>query len=128
MRPGPRRATPEGVTFAVAAALLLGLAGAIGVLWFQEREPVRLTVELIGEVRVVDGDSYLTAQVRNAGDETAQAVQVVAELVVDGEVIADGEQLIDFLSGGEVEEIVFILDQTAQEGETNLRVASYTVP
>jgi uncharacterized protein (TIGR02588 family) len=53
---------------------------------------------------------------------------VVAELVVDGEVIADGEQLIDFLSGGEVEEIVFILDQTAQEGETNLRVASYTVP
>jgi uncharacterized protein (TIGR02588 family) len=116
------------VTFAVAAALLLGLAGAIGVLWFQEREPVRLTVELIGEVRVVDSDSYLTAQVRNAGDETAQAVQVVAELVVDGEVIADGEQLIDFLSGGEVEEIVFILDQTAQEGETNLRVASYTVP
>jgi hypothetical protein len=28
--------------------------------------------------------------VHNAGDETAEAVQVIAELTVDGEVIADG--------------------------------------
>jgi uncharacterized protein (TIGR02588 family) len=122
------RVTPERATFAAAAAVLLGLSGAIVVLWVQTREPASLTVEQVGEVRVVGRQSYLTAEVHNAGEETAQAVQVIVELTVDGEVIADGEQLIDFLSGGEAEHIVCILDRTAPEAEPELRVASYKVP
>ena len=55
-------------------------------------------------------------------------MQVIVELTVDGEVSADGEQLIDFLAGGEAEHIVFVLDRTAPEAETELRVASYKVP
>ncbi len=128
MRASRLGATPERVTFAAAAALLLALGAAIGFLWVQERDPVRLTVDLVGDVRVVEGQSYLTARVRNAGDETAEAVQVIAELTVDGEVIADGEQHIDFLSGGEAEEVVFILDETAPGAGADLRVASYKVP
>lgn len=122
------RLTPERATFAAASSILLGIGGAIALLWVQAREPARLTVELVGDVRVVDSQSYLIAQVRNAGDETAQAVQVVAQLTAKGEVIADGEQLIDFLSGGEVVEIVFILDESAPDAETELRVASYRIP
>jgi uncharacterized protein (TIGR02588 family) len=122
------RLTPERAAFAAASSILLGIGGAIALLGVQAREPARLTVELVGDVRVVESQSYLTAQVRNEGDETAQAVQVVAQLTAEGEVIADGEQLIDFLSGGEVVEIVFILDESAPDAETGLRVASYRIP
>ncbi|MBA3399715.1 MAG: TIGR02588 family protein, partial [Acidimicrobiia bacterium] len=59
---------------------------------------------------------------------TAEAVQVIGELTIDGEVVAAGEQFIDFLSGGETEEIVFIFDRAAPEAETSLRVASYKSP
>ncbi len=47
---------------------------------------------------------------------------------MDGEVVADGEQVVDFLSGGETQEIVFVFDTTAPDPEILLRVASYTVP
>ncbi len=122
------KVTPERATFAAAAAVLLGLAGAIGFLWVEARDPVSLIVEQVGEVRVVERQSYLTAEVQNTGDDTAQAVQVIAELIVDGEVVADGEQAIDYLSGGEIEQIVFIFDRPAPEADTELRVASYKVP
>lgn len=128
MSSGGVRVTPERVAFAVAAAILLGLAGAIVVLWVQPREPASLRVEQVGEVRVVGTQSYLRGEVRNTGDETAEAVQVIAQLRVDGEVVAEGEQSVDFLSGGESEEIVFILDRAAPNAETELRVASYKIP
>lgn len=122
------KVTPERATFAAAAAILLGLAGAIGFLWVEARDPASLIVEQVGEVRVVERQSYLTAEVQNTGDDTAQAVQVIAELIVDGEVVADGEQAIDYLSGGEIEQIVFIFDRPAPGADTELRVASYKVP
>ncbi len=53
---------------------------------------------------------------------------MVGELTIDGEVVAAGEQFIDFLSGGEIEQIVFIFDRAAPEAETALRVASYKIP
>lgn len=51
------RVTPERATFAAAAAVLLGLSGAIVVLWVQTREPASLTVEQVSEVRVVGRQS-----------------------------------------------------------------------
>ena len=122
------RLTPERVTFTVAVAILLTLAGAITYLWIQPRQPPIVIVAVVGDVRLVGTQRYLTGEVRNAGDETAEAVQVIGELTIDGEVVAEGEQFIDFLSGGETEEIVFIFDRAAPEAETSLRVASYKSP
>ena len=128
MSPSRQRQTPERVTFAMVAAILLALAGAIGYLWVQPREPANVTVELADDVRRTGTQVYLTGEVRNSGDETAEAVQVVAELIVDGEVDASGEQVVDFLSGGETEEVVFIFEQVPPEAEPRARVASYTSP
>jgi len=128
MSPTRRRLTPERMTFAVAVAVLLALGGAIVVLWVQPREAPNVTVEVVGDVRLVDGQSYVTGEVRNTGDETAEAVQVIGELTADGQVVAAGEQFIDFLSGGEAEEVVFIFDSAAPDAESRLRVASYKVP
>ena len=122
------RATPEQTIFAAVAAILLGLVGAIGYLWIQPREPARITVERVGDVRIAATQIYVTGEVRNSGDETAEAVQVVAEVTVKGDVVATGEQLVDFLSGGETEEIVFIFDRGSSAAEPDLRVVSYKAP
>jgi uncharacterized protein (TIGR02588 family) len=122
------RGLAERLVVAVAGGVLLAVAGAIGWLWLQPRDPVQLNVGRPEVVREVDGRRYVSAEVRNDGDETAEAVQVVAELSVDGEVVADGEQVVDFLSGGETQEIVFVFDTVAPDAEILLRVASYTVP
>ncbi|CAN5417771.1 TIGR02588 family protein [soil metagenome] len=119
---------PERVTFAIAVSILLALGGSILWLWSQPREPAIVTVEPVGERRVAGGQSYVTARVRNAGDQTAEAVQVVAALTRGGEVVAEGEQSTDFLSGGEVEDVVFLFDVTARDARVDLRVASYRIP
>lgn len=121
-------AKPERVTFGVAVAVLLALGGSILWLWVQPREPAIVTVEAVGERRSAGGQTYVTGRVHNAGDQTAEAVQVVAELTRDGEVVAEGEQSTDFLSGSEVEEVVFVFDVTEPDAQIDLRVASYHIP
>lgn len=126
--PRRRRGVAERVVVGIAGGVLLALAGAIGWLWLQPRDAAQLNVGRPEVLRQVDGQRYVSAEVRNDGDETAEAVQVVAELSVDGEVVADGEQSVDFLSGGETQEIVFVFDTVAPDAEILVRVASYTVP
>lgn len=121
------RGVAELVVVAIAGGVLLALAGAIGWLWLQPRDPAQLNVSR-PESRQVDGQRYVSAEVTNDGDETAEAVQVLAELSVDGEVVADGEQVVDFLSGGETQEVVFVFETVAPDAEILLRVASYSVP
>jgi uncharacterized protein (TIGR02588 family) len=66
--------------------------------------------------------------VTNQGDETAENVQVRAEVNVEDEVVAEGEQVIDFLSGDETEEVVFVFDELPANAEVELTVASFKVP
>jgi uncharacterized protein (TIGR02588 family) len=114
--------------FAIATAIILVLAGAIGWLWAQPSDPAHVTVQRLGEARVVDGQSYYTAEVSNHGDETAEAVQIRAELIAEGEVVAEGEQIVDFLSGGKTEELVFVFADVPRGAQIELRVASFKVP
>lgn len=123
-----RTTTAERLSFAVSAVVLLVLAGAICYLWTQPREPAAPMAKQIGDTRVVDSRSYVTVEVRNAGDETAQAVQVTAELTLDGAVVAEGEQTFDFLSGGESEKAVFVFDDAPPAAQVELRVASFSQP
>jgi len=120
--------TAERVTFAAAVGILLALAGSIAWLWAQPREPAIITVASSGDRRVTDTQTYVTARVRNTGDEAAEAVQVLAKLTVDGEVVAEGQQAIDFLSGGESEQVVFVFDVTAPDALVDLRIGGYAIP
>lgn len=126
--PRRRRGVAERAVVGVAGGVLLAVAGAIGWLWLQPRDPAQLHVGRPEVLRQVGGQRYVSAEVRNDGDETAEAVQVVAELSVDGEMVADGEQVVDFLSGGETQEVVFVFDTMEADAEILLHVASYTVP
>jgi len=122
-------AGPERVTFGVSLAILLALAGTIAWLGFQPRTEPTITAAVEGERRTVGAQTYVTVRVVNGGDETAEAVQVVATVTdPSGEVVADGEQTIDFLSGQEDEDLVFVFEGAAPDTEIELRVASYAVP
>lgn len=127
MRASPRPAA-ERATFAACAMILLALAGTILSLWVQPREPAALTVVAVGETRLVDGRSYVTVEVRNTGDEAAQAVQVRAELTHGDDVVADADQVIDFLSGGESQRTVFVFEDLRPGAKVVLRATSYSPP
>ena len=122
------RSRAEWVSFAMASAILVTVAALIGVLWAQQSRPPELTVSLMGDPRRDGGSVYVTAEVHNQGTETAQDVQVVAELIEDGESVHTGEQVIHFLAGGASEELVFVLNTQSDLAHLTLRVESYTIP
>jgi uncharacterized protein (TIGR02588 family) len=53
---------------------------------------------------------------------------VIAELRINGEVEESGEQQIDFLASGEMEEGAFVFSRDPRKGELVVRVASYKLP
>jgi uncharacterized protein (TIGR02588 family) len=116
------------VVFGVASGIVAALGIAIGWLWLQPYDPANITVQQVGAPRVVATQTYLSAEVTNVGDETAENVQVHAEMKVDDEVVAEAEQIIDFLSGDETEELVFVFAEMPPNAQVELTIASFKVP
>lgn len=124
-----QRTTAEWVTVAIASAILLVIVGLIVYDWIATpAAPPILTVQQNGDVREAGGQFYVPFTVENTGGDTAEAVQIVAELRVDGEVIEDGEQQIDFLAGSAQQAGEFIFSRDPASGELSIRVASYKQP
>ncbi len=121
------RTTAEWVTFAVSAVILLGVIGLIAVQLTGGQRDAAPKAERVGPVRVIDGQHFVAVEVTNDGDATAANVQVTATLLVDGEAI-EGDQTIDFLAGGETEDLVFVFDDPPDDGELTVAVSGYGVP
>lgn len=126
----PPRSPAEQISFGIASLLLAGIVALVGYVWFDERTdlPPDITISNQGTIREASGQFYVPFKVENIGGGTAESVQVIAELRINGEVEESGEQQIDFLSGGETEEGAFVFSRNPQEGELVLRVASYKLP
>jgi uncharacterized protein (TIGR02588 family) len=124
------RSLAEQTTFGIAALILAVLVGLVLYIWSddQRQQPPDITVSSRGTVREASGQFYVPFEIENIGGGTAESVQVIAELRINGEVEESGEQQIDFLSGGETEEGAFVFSRNPQEGELVLRVASYKLP
>lgn len=116
----------EWVTFGVAAAILLAVVGAILLQVAAPSTPPAPAVET-GRVEERDGRFVVPVVVTNHGDATAQDVQVTATLTLDdGESTAD--QTIDFLAGGETEELEFVFEDDPSDGELDVVVGGYALP
>ena len=128
--PAEPRSIAEWTSFAIASAILAAIVGAVGWMWLNEarQQPPEIAVERSGEVRSASGQFYVPFSVTNSGGGTAESVQVIGDLVVNGEVQESGEQQIDFLSGGETEEGAFVFSKNPQNSEIVLRIASYKLP
>lgn len=124
------RTPAEWITFSIASLILAVLGGLVIYVWLdQERQkPPAISVEDSQSIREVADQFYVPFEVTNTGGNTAESVQIIAELKINGEVAESGEQQIDFLSGGETATGAFVFSQDPRSGDLVVRVASYKLP
>lgn len=119
------RSTAEWVTFSVACAVLLIVIAAIASLGIGgPGDAPAFTVSSLG-TREVDGRFHVRASVENRGQQTAENVQVVAHLQPPAGDPEEAEQVIDFLSGGDEEEVEFVFAGNPSAGELGIEVRSF---
>lgn len=122
-----RRSGPEWATFAGCCLVLLIPVGSIIVHLRSPQSPASPAASIAAPARE-DGGRYLVeVLVANHGDETAANVQVVAELTIDGRP-STGDQVVDFLAGGEQEKLVFSFREDPAQGELTVEVAGFALP
>ncbi len=122
------RSMAETISFAIASMILIAVLGGAGYLWVSDRTPLPPTLEITSTTEYRQGKYYVPFTVKNTGGETAESVQVIAELRIEGTLVEWGDQQIDFLSSQEEATGAFILTRDPALGELTLRVASYKKP
>lgn len=122
----PRRSAAEWATFAIASAMLLAVVGFI-VIQIPKTAPPAAPAATVSKVTERDGRFFVAVEVENRGGRTAENVQVLATLTI-GEDETEGDQVVDFLAGGEVEEVEFVFDDDPASGELAVSVTGYLVP
>jgi uncharacterized protein (TIGR02588 family) len=123
------RSSAEWTTFSIAVLILSAIIGLVLFQWLtQKNQPPMLSVTRQSEIRQAPGQFYVPFSVTNTGGETAESVQVIAELRINGKIEEVGEQQIDFLSSGETEEGAFVFSRDPRNVELVVRVASYKLP
>jgi len=124
-----KRSIAEWVTFSIASLILTFIVSLVSYTWINEKnQPPILSLTKKETIREIDGQFYVPFEVVNTGGDTAESVQIMAELLINGKVAESGEQQIDFLSSGEREEGAFVFSQNPRQGQLNLRVSSYKLP
>ncbi|EAW38157.1 TIGR02588 family protein [Lyngbya sp. PCC 8106] len=125
-----QRSFPERLSFGLAISILGLLIFLILYQWkVQENQPPMLVVTVDQEIRQFGTQFYVPFSVSNLGGQTAKSVQVIGELQIEDENIQqEGEQQIDFLSGGEKASGAFIFTHNPEKGKLIIRVASYKLP
>lgn len=125
----PLRVHAECVTLALASLVVAVLIGLVLFVWVtQDDSPPVIQIKREAEIRQELQQYYVPFIVTNAGGGTAESVQVIGELRLNGEVAEMGEQQIDFLSSGEEVEGAFVFVQNPERGDLTIRVGSYKLP
>jgi uncharacterized protein (TIGR02588 family) len=125
----PGRSSAEWVTFGVSVAILSTIIGLVLYIWLgQQRQPPILSATYKKEIRKVNGQFYVPFTLINKGGETVESVRILAELETKNNSKEEGEQEIDFLSGGEEREGAFIFSKNPMQGKLTIKVTSYKLP
>lgn len=125
----PPRTPAEWWTFGVSVTLVALIAGLILLSWTTGATgPPVLTAAPSGPAERQGTTYRVPFEVHNSGGEAATDVQVLAELVIDGEVVGERDQSIMFLSGGESEHGAFLFDEDPATGALTLEVGGYLAP
>jgi uncharacterized protein (TIGR02588 family) len=122
----PARTSAEWVTFVVSCLILLGVVILIAIQLPDGDNPPQPVAE-VGQVRKVGEQFFVPVVVRNAGDLTAENVQVVASLTIDDET-TEGDQTVDFLAGEATQDLEFVFADDPADGELDVRIAGYSRP
>lgn len=123
----PGRSVAEWTTFVVSSLLVLLLLGLIASQSYQSDSPPAPEARVAGPMEERGGQFLVPVTVTNTGDEAAEAVQVLVSLDIDGEV-TEGDQTVDFLSGDDEAELVFVFDDDPADGDLTVQVTGFAVP
>lgn len=123
-----KRSPAEWVTFGAASFILAVVFSLVGYIWVNDKQQPPILSLSQKTIRQVDGQFYIPFEVVNKGGETAESVQILAELRINGEVAETGDLQIDFLSTDEKEEGAFVFQHDPQQGQLTIRVGSYKLP
>ncbi|MBF2028042.1 MAG: TIGR02588 family protein [Oscillatoriales cyanobacterium C42_A2020_001] len=125
----PPRSTAEWTTFGVASLVLGTITSLVVYSWATDggRPPI-LTISRPEPVRSENNQFYVPFEIVNAGGETAESVQIIAELKRNREVEETADLQIDFLAENGKEKGAFVFTQNPENGELILRVGSYKIP
>ncbi|MEX0269247.1 TIGR02588 family protein [Leptolyngbyaceae cyanobacterium UHCC 1019] len=125
----PSRSLAEWLSFGISSLIVGITAGLVIYSWATgQNSPPILTIQRTEPVREVGGQFYVPFEIFNTGGETAESVQVIAELKVKTAVQESGDLQIDFLSEGETEKAAFVFKTDPRQGDLVMRVASYKTP
>ena len=123
-----RRSLAEKVSFSVSLSIVGIIIALVCYIWVTgDTNPPVLSVTT-AEVRQINQQYYVPFTVVNSGGETANLVEVVAQLASDSTTVETGKQQIDFLSRKEERSGEFIFSRDPRQGELSVRVASYQQP
>ena len=124
-----RRSFSERVSLGLSLFIVGIIVSLVCYTWITgDNNPPILNVTTRSQIREVDRQYYVSFTVTNDGSETAESVEIVAELFLPGQIMETGRQEIDFLSRKEKQSGEFIFSKNPQQGELNIRVASYKLP
>ena len=107
--------------------MLAVVVAVLVVLAFGSAAPATPTAGTPGRARQVGGNFLVPVEIVNHGDLAAAEVQVVAELTVDG-TTTSGDQVVDFLGGGESQQLTFVFADDPAGGELVITVTGYADP
>jgi uncharacterized protein (TIGR02588 family) len=125
----PSRSLPERITVGLAGLIVGLIASLVVYAWATQRnEPPILEINRLEAIRATNGQFYVPFEVVNKGGKTAESIQAIAELRINGRLEESSDLQIDFLSSDETEEGAFIFTQDPGKGELTLRVGSYKIP
>ena len=123
-----RRSLAEKVSFSISLFIVSILLALICYVWISgDTNPPILSVST-DTIREADQQYYVPFTVTNSGGETANSVEIVAQLAVGQQDIYTGRQQISFLSRQESKSGEFIFDRDPQQGKLSVRVASNQQP
>ena len=124
-----RRTLAERVSFSISLFIVGIIVALVCYTWVTgDNNPPILSITTESKIRESDRQYYVPFTVANYGGETAESVEIVAELSLPGKIIETGRQQINFLSRQEKSFGEFIFTQDPHQGELNIRVASYKLP
>lgn len=129
-REQPDQTIAERVTFAISAALLLGLVGSV--IWLEagrgDAPPSFTVTPDVAKAEERSGQWYVPVSVKNDGDETADAVRIDIVREENGEEAERSELEFTFLAGGETEEALIAFDVEPAKDDLVVDVLTSTEP
>jgi uncharacterized protein (TIGR02588 family) len=124
---GVARSGPEWIILGASASILAVVVGVLVVFAFRTAVPAMPAADPPGAARQVGEQFFVPVDIVNHGDLGAAEVQVMAELTIDG-ATSSGDQVVDFLGGGERQELTFVFDEDPADGELVISVTGYAEP